>query len=103
MNPMSTFIPDVACRVHDQLNDRVLDWRPEWAEHYRQYASEHDTGVIGWTGYSWTAGWVPDATQVIDRPPAAVGLSLTTERGLRRTLSQGMVFWLTRMRALAPG
>jgi hypothetical protein len=50
MNPMSAFDPDTACRVHEQLSDRVLDWRPEWAGSYRQYASEHDTGVIGWDG-----------------------------------------------------
>jgi hypothetical protein len=50
MNPMQTFDPDVACQVHDGLNDKALDWQPEWADSYRQYASEHDTGVIGWDG-----------------------------------------------------
>ena len=47
---MSTFNPDVACRVHDQLNDQGLDWKPDWAGQYCQYASMHDAGVIGWDG-----------------------------------------------------
>jgi hypothetical protein len=50
MNPMQTFYPDVACRMHDGLNDKLLDWQPEWADSYRRYASEHDTGVIGCDG-----------------------------------------------------
>jgi hypothetical protein len=32
MNPMSTFDPDVACRVHDKVNEQVLIWKPEWAD-----------------------------------------------------------------------
>ena len=50
MNPMSTFNPDVACRVHDKLNDTFFDWKPEWAAKYREYAHEHDEGVINWEG-----------------------------------------------------
>lgn len=58
MNPMQTFNPDMPCRVHDRLNDRTFDWRPEWAGHYDRYASEHTAGVIGWDGLlldGWTA------------------------------------------------
>jgi hypothetical protein len=29
--------------VHDGLNDQILDWRPEWAAHHRQRASEFDS------------------------------------------------------------
>ena len=50
MEPMSTFDPDVACRVHDKLNEQVLTWKPEWAASYRQHAREHDAGAISWDG-----------------------------------------------------
>ena len=50
MNPMRTFDPGVSCGVHDRLNDFVLDWKPEWAAHYRRWAKEHDIGVIEWDG-----------------------------------------------------
>jgi hypothetical protein len=73
MNPMQTFDPDVACRVHEGLNDKAHDWQPEWADSYRQYASEHDTGVIGWDG-RLVDGWGPPcshARKPIEIPPAA--------------------------------
>ena len=60
---MSTFNPDTPCRVHDQLNDKTFDWRPDWARHYRRYAREHDVGVIGWDGLMLD-GWYSDAAQV---------------------------------------
>jgi hypothetical protein len=44
--------------VHDRLNDKTFDWRQEWAGHYRQYAREHDAGVIGWDGLLLD-GWSP--------------------------------------------
>ena len=50
MMPISTFNPEQRCRVHDRLNDQVLDWKPEWASHYREYAAKHDEGVISWDG-----------------------------------------------------
>jgi hypothetical protein len=46
MNPMSTFNPDKPCKVHDRVNEFLLDWKPEWAADYRRWASEFDTGVI---------------------------------------------------------
>lgn len=58
MNPMSTFNPDVPCHVHDGLNNQVLDWKPEWAEHYRQNARESSPGVSGWDG-RLLDGWMP--------------------------------------------
>jgi hypothetical protein len=33
---MKTFDPEVACQVHDGLNDETFDWQPEWAAHYRE-------------------------------------------------------------------
>jgi hypothetical protein len=47
---MSTFDPEVACRVHDKLNDQVLIWKPEWADDYRQHADDFGDGVIEWDG-----------------------------------------------------
>ena len=58
MNPMSTFNPGAACRVHDKLNDQILDWQPSWAANYRQYASEFDTGIVNWDGLLLD-GWCP--------------------------------------------
>ena len=60
MNPMDTFNPDVACRVHDGLNDRVFEWRPEWAASYRKHAEDFDTaGVVSWDGLLLD-GWVSE-------------------------------------------
>jgi hypothetical protein len=25
-------------QVHDELNDHTLEWKPEWARHYRENA-----------------------------------------------------------------
>jgi hypothetical protein len=27
MRPMTTFDPNVPCRIHDQVNDKMFDWR----------------------------------------------------------------------------
>ena len=32
MEPMTTFDPDVPCKVHERLNNRTLDWRTRWAQ-----------------------------------------------------------------------
>jgi hypothetical protein len=56
MNSMTTFDPDTKCQVHDGLNDEIIDWQPEWAANYRQYASDHDVGVIEWDGLLFD-GW----------------------------------------------
>ena len=59
MNPMQTFDPNVVCRVHDSPNDQLIDWLPEWATNYREYASEHDgPSVVSWDGlllHGWLA------------------------------------------------
>ncbi len=58
LRSMTTFDPSVRCKVHDQLNDCLFDWKTEWAENYRQHASAYDTlGVISWDGLlldGWT-------------------------------------------------
>jgi hypothetical protein len=48
MNPMKTFDPEKPCRVHDELNDRLIEWLPRWASLYREFAVKHDEGVIAW-------------------------------------------------------
>jgi hypothetical protein len=51
MQPMNTFDPRRPCKVHDALNDCMVDWKPEWVGNYREYAEPYDTpGVIAWDG-----------------------------------------------------
>ena len=57
MNSMATFNPDQRCHVHDGLNDKLLNWDPEWATHYRKYAAPEGKGVVAWDGLlldGWT-------------------------------------------------
>jgi hypothetical protein len=56
MQPMESFNPDVACRVHDILNNKTFDWKPEWAAHYRKYATQ-DGDLMSWDGLLLD-GWV---------------------------------------------
>ena len=60
MNPMDSFDPDMPCRVHDGLNDQVIEWSPNWASMYRQYAWKWDEGVVAWDGLLLD-GWSPIA------------------------------------------
>jgi hypothetical protein len=45
MNSMETFNPDAECLVHDQLNNELVAWKPEWAEHYREFAQPFAAGA----------------------------------------------------------
>jgi hypothetical protein len=39
--------------MHDRLNNRMIEWKPEWARNYRSYAELHnrdDPRVINWDG-----------------------------------------------------
>ena len=54
---MSTFNPEVACRVHDGLNDDFIDWGPTWAASYREYSSEQGAGIMLWDG-ALLDGWL---------------------------------------------
>jgi len=59
MNPMKNFDPDRPCRVYDELNDEFLNWKPERAPHYREFAAEPGEGVIAWDGFlldCWESG-----------------------------------------------
>jgi hypothetical protein len=65
MLPMHTFDPTRVCKVHDQLNDGVFDWKPEWAEHYRTYAEQWPaTGVIAW-GDLILDGWFEFSPSIV--------------------------------------
>jgi hypothetical protein len=55
---MSEFDPTRAAFVHDELNNKVIDWKPEWAAHYREHAIPEPAGKVGWDGLSLD-GWRP--------------------------------------------
>lgn len=65
---MATFNPEIVSRVHDGLDDCFLDWQPEWADSYRQYASSHDVGVVEWDGLllSCVARELPSQPELIN-------------------------------------
>jgi hypothetical protein len=51
LRPMSDFDPARPALVHDSLNDRTFEWKPdEFLEHYREHAQPAAKGVIGWDG-----------------------------------------------------
>jgi hypothetical protein len=58
LRPMSEFNPARPAVVHDGLNDRVIDWQPDWAAHYRDHAMFEPNGKIGWDGLILD-GWRP--------------------------------------------
>lgn len=45
--------------VHDRLNDSTIQWKPEWASNFREYAAPFDRpGVVSWDGLilqGWSA------------------------------------------------
>jgi hypothetical protein len=58
MNSMETFNPDAECLVHDQLNNELIAWKPEWAAHYREFAQPCDApGLITWGMAYCFDGW----------------------------------------------
>jgi hypothetical protein len=46
------------CKVHDRLNNRTFDWKPEWAKAFPKCGEEFEQGrVIEWDGLlldGWT-------------------------------------------------
>ena len=48
MEPMTTFDPDVPCKVHERLNNRTLDWRTRWAQDYKRDAVPKVDGTVRW-------------------------------------------------------
>jgi hypothetical protein len=55
--PMSTFEPTVSVDVHDQLTDRIIRWKPEWAETWHE-CRYYVLGVVEWKGMLLD-GWAP--------------------------------------------
>ena len=64
-HPMVTFDPTRPADVHDQLNDKIIRWKPEWAATW-QDRRDHAPGVIEWDGLLLD-GWVP-TQDALDRP-----------------------------------
>ena len=48
MNSMETFDPDAECLVHDQLNNELIAWKPEWASDYphSEFDLSHDCLIV---------------------------------------------------------
>ena len=59
LRSMSTFDPAKPAIVHDRLNDRQFEWKPDlFAENYREYAVYDRDGTVGWDGLILD-GWLP--------------------------------------------
>ena len=58
MQPMSTFDPDLPCKVHDRLNDKMINWRTGWAPKWRQFAKTMPDGTAWFDGLVLD-GWEP--------------------------------------------
>ena len=61
--PMAAFNPDRRAFVHDESNDRAFIWKPEWASHYREYATVEPDGKVEWDGLILN-GWRPYLVRV---------------------------------------
>ena len=57
---MSTFDPDEPCRVHDRLDDEMVDWRIGDADKYRHYAK------LDRDGFVWFDGLILDGWMRLD-------------------------------------
>jgi hypothetical protein len=60
LRPMSAFNPEMRAFIHDERSNRMLEWKPEWASHYREWAFLHPNGKIEWRGL-FLDGWRPSA------------------------------------------
>ena len=47
--PIETLNPTRRALVHDQLNDRIFEWKPEWASTWPDRRA-HAPGVVEWDG-----------------------------------------------------
>ena len=56
-HPMVSFDPTQPALVHDQLNDKVFEWKPEWASTWHN-RRDHAPGVFEWDG-RLLDGWEP--------------------------------------------
>jgi hypothetical protein len=58
MRPMSTFDPTRQAFVHDKVNKRSIEWKPEWAWLYQEQALIEPDGTVEWGGLILD-GWRP--------------------------------------------
>lgn len=49
LRSMIEFDPARPALVHDSLNDKMIEWQPDWAAHYREHAIAEGE-IIGWDG-----------------------------------------------------
>jgi hypothetical protein len=63
LRPMSSFNPENRAFMHDQSNDQEFIWDPEWASHYREYATMEPDGKVEWVGLVLD-GWRPYLVRV---------------------------------------
>jgi hypothetical protein len=67
LRPMSAFDPTRPALVHDELNDRTFEWKPEWAESYGEALDDSrrwgSVGKVEWDGLVLD-GWRPLLTVV---------------------------------------
>ena len=56
-HPIETLNPTSRALVHDQLNDKIFEWKPEWASTWPDRRA-HAPGVVEWDGLLLD-GWEP--------------------------------------------
>ena len=62
MRPMKEFDPSKPAMVHDRLNDRTFEWKPEWQGKYDLSARKSGDGLISFDG-QLLDGWQPVASR----------------------------------------
>ncbi len=66
MRSMNTFDPTKSCKVHDQLNDCSVDWKPEWADDYSKHAtSSFGESIVAWDGLILD-GWAHNKPALVE-------------------------------------
>jgi hypothetical protein len=58
MRPMKEFDPSTPAMVHDRLNDRTFEWKPEWQGKHDLSARKSGDGLILLDGLLLD-GWQP--------------------------------------------
>jgi hypothetical protein len=74
LRPMAAFNPKVRAFVHDQRNDRLFVWKPEWAAHYYEWAFFQPDGTVEWRG--WLAPVCSGCCRIVIMPLRSVKRSL---------------------------
>lgn len=48
---MSEFDPNKPCILHDELNEKEIEWSGEHPDAWHNYAVKHTESVMSWGGY----------------------------------------------------